>query len=526
LKGLDDYLCQHTIDEFKTLPKKEIRKQSIQEMIQGATLENLPEILKRMANLKETEKAVLINILAKKLEIPKRSIQQDIEKLKVSGKEHLNIDRLLESGTNPQSQFSAQNFLGGILSYGAILGNERVLVQSDGNIVLADESRGDLFRFKRSSITAETIKRFQAREDVNGKELLNRIKSLFIDHVVFRDDRIPLLLSVWVFGTYLYKLFHFYAYLWINSPVKRCGKSLLLDILSYIAFNATPRLVNPSESSVFREVDANDATLIIDEVESLSHSEKDQKSELISLINSGFQKGSQASRVETRNREFIVVYFNSYSPKVLAGVKGVADTVEDRSLKIMMARKTKLEVVKRFNLRSMDSHIKRIKEDLFIWALHYAEDVIEVYDQNLEFPGTESLDDRLKDILEPLLSIASVIDAQADETKNVKILTDLAVDMRETRENQEALTGSIPAVVGVMESILNGKDESFISSEDLFSKFQLDEDLNFIESKKRLASFLSKLDLYRAQPKKVDGKTTRGYSINKKWVDGIRERYV
>ena len=528
-KGVDDYLCQHSVEEFQNLPKKEIRKQTVEEMIQGASLETLRDILKRLAGLPETERAVHVNALAKRLSIPRRSIQRDLESLSRRNHEPPDIERLLEAGANPQSNFSAQNFYDGVLSFAAILGKERALIRSDGQILLADGSGGDTFRFKRSTLTTDAIKRFRVGEDVDARGLLNRIQTLFRDHIIFRDARIPLLLAVWVLGTYLFKVFRFYGYLWINSPVKRCGKSLLLDILSRACFNSTPRLVNPSEASVFREVDCNDATLIIDEVESLSNGDKDQKSELISLINSGFQRGSQASRVETKGKEFIVVYFNAYGPKVLAGIKGIADTVEDRSFKVPMARKTKTEVIRRFNVRALDSTIKKIQEDSFLWALRYATDVSDVYDELTEVPGTECLDDRMKDIVEPLLSIASVIDVQADDktAQTVGILIQLARDLGKGRDDQESLNGSIPAVVNLMKGITEGLEQCFVSVDDLFSRFQLDEDLGFVQSKRGLAFFLAKLDLHRTPPRRVGDKGgVRGYIINRKWLQDLEARYA
>jgi hypothetical protein len=531
--GLDDYLYSHSVEEFHALLKREIRRLSIEEMIEGATVDTLPEIYRELSTLLESQREIYIVRIKEKLGIPKTQQRNDILRFEwetreqeTCAKEDFDLDRLLESGANPESKFSAQNFIDGVLSYGAILGTKRVLVRSDGEVKLADRSKENSFRFKRSTLTAEAIKRFRAGEDVDGKNLLNRIGRLFVDHVVFRDKRISLLLAVWVVGSYLYKVFRYFGYVWLNSPVKRCGKTLLLEILSLVCFNSTSPLINPSEASVFREVDSNDATLIIDEVESLSGNDKDQKSELISLINSGFQKGSQASRVETRNKEFIVTYYNSYSPKVLAGIKGIVDTIEDRAFKIPMARKKKFEVIKRFNLRALDSHIKKIREDCFIWALRYASDVSEFYDSMPEFPGTQSLDDRLKDIAEPLLSIASVIGAQGEETEIVKVLVELARDLGRGRENQESLNGSIPAVVNLMKQMMDGVEERFISVDEMFSKFQGDDDLGFIQSKKGLSSFLSKLDLYRISPRWVEGKTVRGYLVRQKWVQDLEGRYA
>lgn len=524
--GVDDFLCHYTLDEFKALPNSEIKKQTLQEMIHGATLETLSEILKRLAHLKETERAFHINALAKKLNIPKRAIQKDLETLNPKKKETVDIDRLLESGAEVHSKFSAQNFYDGRLSIGAVLGDAKVLIRADGEIILSDGENH--FRFTRSRLTPEAMKRFRAGDEVNGQDLLQRLTRLFSDHVVFRDNRIPTLLSIWIIGTYLFKVFRFYGYLLFISPVKRCGKSLALDILSLVCFNATPRMVNPSEASVFREVDSNDATLIIDEVESLSEGEREKKAEMISLLNAGFQRGAQASRVETRGKEFVVVYYNAYSPKVLAGIKGVVDTVEDRAFKISMVRKAKSETVKRLNLRLLESDIESIREDLHLWAIRYAGDVAEVYDSVLEFPGTEGLDDREKDIIEPLLSIASVIDAQAnDETiPTVKTLINLAGDMGKGRMDQEQLDGAIPAVVSLMKEMIDGVEERFKSADELFSRFPTEEDLGFIQSKRGLSLFLSKLELYRTSPRWIQGKTVRGYLITRRWVEDLQARYA
>lgn len=377
-------------------------------------------------------------------------------------------------------------------------------------------------------MTAETIKRFRDGDDVNGLELIGRIKALFTDHVIFKDDRIPLLFATWTLGTYLFKMFRFYGYLLLTSPVKRCGKSLVLDILTLVCFNATPRMVNPSESSTFREVHDNDATLIIDEVESLSDADKEKKTQMISLLNAGFQRGAMVSRVETKNKEFVVNYFSAYCPKALAGIKGVADTVEDRSFKLTMARKAKKETVNRFNVRALESHIQKIRDDLFIFALRYGQDIQTVYDGITESPGTEALDDRLKDILEPLLAIASVVDAQADDDSihTVKALIDLSKDMAGLRESQEELNGSIPAAVAAMKVLVDGVDEKFVSAEDLFSHLKEEDDLSFLESKRGMAFFLSKLEIHRTQPKKIEGKTVRGYLLKKGHLDDLGARYV
>src|SRR5438067_833505 len=68
-------------------------------------------------------------------------------------------------------------------------------------------------------------------------ELIDRLEGLLTRHVFFKCQGLAHLIAIWVLGTYLYGVFYYYGYLWLNSPEKRCGKSLLLEILTRICHN-------------------------------------------------------------------------------------------------------------------------------------------------------------------------------------------------------------------------------------------------------------------------------------------------
>jgi hypothetical protein len=54
-----------------------------------------------------------------------------------------------------------------------------------------------------------------------------------------------------VVGTFLHVTFAFFGYLHITSASKRCGKSLLLELLSDVCFNATRTATDPSPAFIF-----------------------------------------------------------------------------------------------------------------------------------------------------------------------------------------------------------------------------------------------------------------------------------
>lgn len=124
-KGVDDFLCQHSVEEFHSLPKRAVRKLTIKEMIQEASLENLREILKRLAGLKETERAIHVKALAEKMEVSESAINKDVAKLKQ--REGLDLKKLLseknetvEIGANLTDLGNARRFVaihGGDIRY-------------------------------------------------------------------------------------------------------------------------------------------------------------------------------------------------------------------------------------------------------------------------------------------------------------------------------------------------------------------------------------------------------------------------
>lgn len=354
------------------------------------------------------------------------------------------------------------------------------------------------------------------------KDLILKMVDLLGRHVFFKDQRLPLLIATWVLGTYVHDIFTFFGYVWINSPVKRCGKSLLEDILSQLCHKATPRLSNMSEASIFRLADKGH-TLIIDELENLRREDKEKYGMVISILNSGFQQGGKVPRTEKREGGFEVVYFNAFCPKVLAGISRLADTVEDRAFKIPMIRKTKQERVERFNLRKQGKALKQLQAEIELWAQDRRAHIEAVYDSIEEIPELAPLDDRLKDISEPLVAIASYADAEAlnGQQRVVPKLISLLLDMfgkRQENEKREA----IGAFIQVAEEVLGGQEKVFIESAQLLERVKGIEELSWLESTKGLSAFLGKFDLH---PKPKSGGKARGYWITREWLEEIKSRY-
>lgn len=249
-----------------------------------------------------------------------------------------------------------------------------------------------------------------AVEFVKGKSVslfdcFNKLNEHMKKYIVFEDERVYTILALWVIGTYMYRLFRYFPYIWLNAD-KGSGKTRVMEVITPLAFNSIIA-VNHSEASVFRLVDVDGATLLIDEFEKLK---KDNQQGIMTLLNSGFNAEASVVRNEKSNDTFNPKTFSAYSPKMFAGIDDISDVLMDRCIKIKMFEKSRGVSVERYKVDDiMAENIKKLRDDLYICGLQHGSGIKELYDSNsITLPS--ELSDRECDIWEVLFSIAKCID--------------------------------------------------------------------------------------------------------------------
>src|SRR5215469_7364367 len=102
-------------------------------------------------------------------------------------------------------------------------------------------------------------------EPVQIGELLTDIEAIIKKHVIL-SDHASAALAVWVLHTYTFEMRDTVAYVAIESPEKRCGKTTLLSVLAAMAHR--PLIAsNITVSALFRAIDTLRPTLFIDEAD-------------------------------------------------------------------------------------------------------------------------------------------------------------------------------------------------------------------------------------------------------------------
>jgi hypothetical protein len=217
-------------------------------------------------------------------------------------------------------------------------------------------------------------------------------------YVYFVSEHDRVAVALWCAGTHCYQIAETFPILAFMSPVRRSGKTRGMDTIEPVV--ARPwRVIRPSESVLFRKIDRDRPTLMLDEVDAI-WSEKNEHEGLRAVLNAGNRRGTTVARTVAKGKTFDLVDFEVYCPKALAGIGRLPETVADRAIVIHMVRKGVGDRVERLRMRDAFALGEPIGQSL-------AELLSDVSDLTLrpdELP--DALDDRAQDGWEPLLAIA------------------------------------------------------------------------------------------------------------------------
>jgi putative DNA primase/helicase len=199
-------------------------------------------------------------------------------------------------------------------------------------------------------------------DPVVGAAILDEIREAFGRHVVAPSDSLDAL-TLWALGTWCYDAFPIFPKAFVTSPVKRCGKSVTLEVLETVV--CRPLMSSSvSASSIFRTVHEWKPTLIVDEADRLP---KDSE-ELVGIINAGHKKrAAYVIRTEKVGDKFVPVRYSVWSPMALGAIGRMADTIMDRSVVIHLRRKVRGERAEKVPIVLFEQH-RELRQRCLRWA--------------------------------------------------------------------------------------------------------------------------------------------------------------
>jgi putative DNA primase/helicase len=277
----------------------------------------------------------------------------------------------------------------------------------------------------------------------------------FIKRFVVLDKHALVAVVLWIAFTHCFEIAETSPRLRIKSPDKRCGKTRLLELLGFLIPHSITAS-NMSPSAIFRTIDVEHCPLFIDEADTfVRHNE-----EIRGLLNSGHTRASAfvIRSIPVGDRAWQQKRFSTWCPMAIAGIGKLPDTIEDRSITLVMRRKLRGDKVERLTRRN-----KSARERAATLASKLARFAADNLDKlrEAEPPISDALNDRAADNWEHLLAIADL--AGSDWPKSA-----LSAALALSGEREDADEDSLRTrLLSDIRRLLNADPQDEISSADL-----------------------------------------------------------
>jgi hypothetical protein len=203
----------------------------------------------------------------------------------------------------------------------------------------------------------------------DGAALLDELHSAFSRYVVFPAPEAADGVVLWTAATHAQAAWQHATRLHLTSPVKRCGKSRLLDLISATCYQPIIT-VNISPAAMVRVIGDDDPpTLLLDEIDSVfGKKASDNHEDLRGILNARHQRNRPYLRCVGVGANQTVEAFPSFAMAALAGIGDLPDTIEDRSVIIRLRRRAAGERVAPFRLRKDIPPLLELGGRIGAWA--------------------------------------------------------------------------------------------------------------------------------------------------------------
>lgn len=169
------------------------------------------------------------------------------------------------------------------------------------------------------------------------------------------------IIALWIIGTYFYKEFLTFPYLFLNA-MKGSGKSRTLRLICSLAWNGQ-QIGSVTEASLFRI--AGKGTLGIDEFEGIARKENQGLRE---ILNSGYKKGMKIIRMRKKKtpdgEQQVPEEFEPFTPILLANIWGMEEVLGDRCITAILDKSSEPKYVLKLEDYDNDIRIKDVKSRL------------------------------------------------------------------------------------------------------------------------------------------------------------------
>ena len=215
---------------------------------------------------------------------------------------------------------------------------------------------------------------------------LDLIRALLQDYIAI-DEHEYIALALWSVHTHVYDRFEHTPRLVATSPVRHCGKTTVLKVLSRLVARPEP-IISITQGALYDTINRLRPTMLLDEADNLGVA---VIGELRAILNAGFEKSTSSLRrgVGKQARKYEV-----FAPIALASIGALTLPLMSRSVVIYMVRSEPLRRFKASDTRDLDIAYQHTRD----WAQNAK------LNPDPELP--KEVHGRTADVWRPLISVA------------------------------------------------------------------------------------------------------------------------
>ena len=245
------------------------------------------------------------------------------------------------------------------------------------------------------------------------------------------------------------------------------GKSKVLELCSILSFNGE-LLMNSTPAYIIRSIHDNCASIFLDEAERLKDSQNIDNQTLILMLNSGYKLGPGIGKMSMNNKDknWSQSKYDPYSPKMIAGINNVAETLVSRSINITLIATDNVEIKN----KEIDPDLeifREIRDDLYLSVMEHFKLIKEAYNEVTE----DSISARNWEVWKPIVTIALVIDELRNDDNLLlysEIIEFAKSQIKIVREISEETQTAIQLLVCLKKMIeSDNTEESFYANENI-----------------------------------------------------------
>jgi hypothetical protein len=300
-------------------------------------------------------------------------------------------------------------------------------------------------------VTAIPVPPIPTAQAVDGARLLAELRAAVTRYVVLPSPQAADAVTLWTAATHAQPAWEHAPRLAVVSPLKRCGKSRLLDVVAETC-HAPLITVNATIAAVVRSIGVDPPTLLVDEADTLwgTRKQADANEDLRGLLNAGHQRNRPMLRWDVTSRT--AEQLDTFAMALLAAIGELPDTIMDRAVVVRMRRRAAGERVDPYRTRRDAPPLNSLREQLATWARAHLRDLQHA-------TPAMPLEDRAADTWEPLVAIADL--AGGDWPARAR---DAAATMTAAEAQQEEDTAASVRLLADLREVFGAADALYTST--------------------------------------------------------------